>query len=226
MTVTVSSSNIENPGTVDHLFGITAHEVAHNWWPGMMLSAVAEGNILLDETIAQHVRNMCLKAEYGVTAVREHLKKEMADYLRLRSRDLIGERPLMKSYYNYYMTYAKSSLVMYTLQDYIGEERANLALRNLLHTNMYKETGQITSLDFIKEKITTGVAVVWIFGIVHIQHGLEMTDIKTEQPVIFKIKIQDLFFRGAGFEQLGYFLVTKPGLTGTAHADHHICLSL
>jgi ABC-2 type transport system permease protein len=144
-------SNVEDAESVDQLFGITAHEVAHNWWPGMVLSSVSEGNILLDETIAQHVRNMCLQAEYGPVMTREHLKKEREDYLRLRSRDLVGERPLMKSYYNYYMTYAKSSLVMYALQDYLGEACVNRALKNLLSKNMYKETGELTSLDFLKE---------------------------------------------------------------------------
>jgi hypothetical protein len=144
-------SNVENPDDIDQLFGITTHEVTHNWWPGMILCANAEGSILLNETIAQYVRTMCLAKEYGPVMLRKHLKKEMDDYLRLRKKDTIGERPLMRSYFNYYMTYAKSSVVMYALQNYIGEDRVNMALKSIFNNYRYKDKSNLTSLDFIEE---------------------------------------------------------------------------
>ena len=49
-----------------------------------------------------------------------------------------------------YIHYGKGSIVLYSLQDYIGEENVNLALRNFLEEYRYKAPPYPTSIDFLR----------------------------------------------------------------------------
>ena len=144
------TANITDSEDIDKLFGITAHEIAHDWWPCTVMSAYAEGMELVSEAIAQYVWIMCMEKEYGKTMARKQLKEDMNDYLRLRKRDRAGERPLDRAFLRYYLSYAKSIVAMYALQDYIGEDNVNLALKQLVELYGYKENMQLTSHGFIK----------------------------------------------------------------------------
>ena len=46
--------------------------------------------------------------------------------------------------------YGKGSIILYALQDYIGEEKVNNAMRDFLNEYKYKEPPYPTSLDFLK----------------------------------------------------------------------------
>ena len=46
--------------------------------------------------------------------------------------------------------YGKGSVILYALQDYIGEEKVNTALRNFLEEFKYRKPPYPTSLDFMK----------------------------------------------------------------------------
>ncbi|MBN1997793.1 hypothetical protein JW935_09585 [candidate division KSB1 bacterium] len=142
-------SNIKEPDDVDNLYGITAHEIAHDWWPGKILPVRIEGMELLSEAIAQYVWIMCLEKEYGKTMARKRLRREMNDYLSGRNRDTTGERPLAQSYFRYYLTYAKSMIAMYALQDNIGEENVNLALERIINAYKYRDDKRLKPSDLL-----------------------------------------------------------------------------
>ncbi len=68
--------------------------------------------------------------------------------------------------------------------------------------------------------------MVRVFGIVDVQHLLEMGHLEAEQAVVLEIQIQDLGPGDAGVQQLLDFLKAEPGLAGAPHADHHVGLAL
>jgi ABC-type transport system involved in multi-copper enzyme maturation permease subunit len=143
--------NIRETTGLDILLATTAHEIAHNWWPIVVTPAFSEGMALLAEAIAQYVSVMCLEKEYGKPMVRRLLKEQMTSYLSRRKEDMIGERPMTRHYpWQTYLTYEKSLLAMYALQDAIGEDRVNLALKNILHQYQYNHNIFPTPLDLVK----------------------------------------------------------------------------
>ena len=143
-------SNLEKPGEIDRVFAICTHEMAHQWWAYIVKPAFAEGAELVTETMAMYVEVMCLEKEYGKKISRKFLKKEMDDYLSRRKKDTKGERPLMRSFaYQYYLNYPKSSVLMYALQDYIGENHVNRALKNIVEEYGHRDDNFATSLDFV-----------------------------------------------------------------------------
>jgi len=132
------------------MFGITAHEIAHNWWPYVVAPSFAEGCELATEAIAQYVWIMCLEKEYGKAMARKQLREEMDDYLRGRQKDTEGERTLARQFVRRYITYAKSMIAMYALQDYIGEKNVNNALKSIIDKFGFMENSYINALDLIK----------------------------------------------------------------------------
>jgi ABC-2 type transport system permease protein len=143
-------SNLEDPEEIDMVFGICTHEMAHQWWAYIVKPAEAEGAEMLTETMAQYVEVMCLEKEYGKEISRKLLKKEMNRYLSRRKKDVAGERPLMRSYTDqYYLNYPKSTVLMYALQDYLGGDRVNSALRGIVQKYGHRDDVFPTSLDVV-----------------------------------------------------------------------------
>ncbi len=143
-------SNLEDPEEIDMVFAICTHEMAHQWWAYIVRPAFAEGAEMLTETMAMYVEVMCLEKEYGKNISRKFLKEEMNRYLSRRKKDVAGERPLMRSYEDqYYLNYPKSTVLMYALQDFVGEDRVNRALKEVVKEYGYREDVFPTSLDVV-----------------------------------------------------------------------------
>jgi len=64
-----------------------------------------------------------------------------------------------------------------------------------------------------------------IFPEIDIKNFLKMINVKLKQPVIFKVKIEYLFFFYSRGNQIFYFLITKPCLTRSSHTDDDIRLT-
>jgi hypothetical protein len=136
---------------VDVLFVGTAHELAHNWWPVILVPAWTEGIGMMSEAIAQYVSVMCLEKEYGQGMTRRLLKEEMGRYLSRRKNEQEGERPLLRSYpWQLYLTYEKSLIAMYALQDAVGKERVNAALHKIMEEYAYIRNGFPSPLDLMQ----------------------------------------------------------------------------
>jgi len=82
--------------------------------------------------------------------MREFLKYDHDRYLRGRSVEVENELPLYKVENQGHIHYGKGSIILYALQDYIGEEKVNKAMRDFLNEYKYKEPPYPTSLDFLK----------------------------------------------------------------------------
>ena len=68
--------------------------------------------------------------------MREFLKYDHDRYLRGRSGELEKELPLYKVENQQYIHYGKGSVILYALQDYIGEEKVNSAMKEFLEKNI------------------------------------------------------------------------------------------
>ncbi len=117
---------------LDMPFYVTAHELGHQWWGHQVPEANVKGNAMLSETQAQYSALMVLKHEYSPEKMQKFLKYELDRYLRGRSAERKKEQPLVDVERQGYIHYQKGSLAMFALQDYIGEDKVNLALRNFL----------------------------------------------------------------------------------------------
>ena len=122
-------ARIRNPEQdIDYPFYVTAHEVAHQWWGHQVAEAPVQGNAMLSETMSQYSALMVMKKEYGREQMKRFLKYELDRYLRGRGFEQKKEMALMDVEGQGYIHYRKGSLVMYALQDYIGEDKVNEAL--------------------------------------------------------------------------------------------------
>ncbi|MER0441193.1 M1 family aminopeptidase [Emticicia sp. W12TSBA100-4] len=117
---------------LDMPFYVTAHELGHQWWGHQVAEANVKGNAMLSETQAQYSALMVMKHAVKPELMQKFLKYELNTYLRGRSAERKKEQPLNLVESQGYIHYRKGSVVMYALQDYIGEEKVNLALRNFL----------------------------------------------------------------------------------------------
>jgi len=139
-------------GDIDIVYGIAAHENAHHWWAGIVTPAFAEGAFMLTETLTQYVMAMLTEKKYGKEIGRKYLKREMESYLVRRKRDTEGEKPLLESSVRQaYIGYKKSSVAMYALQDYIGEDSVGMALRRIVERFGYRLDTFALASDLVEE---------------------------------------------------------------------------
>jgi ABC-2 type transport system permease protein len=141
----------KDPEAIDIPFYVTAHEVGHQWWAHQVMSAQVEGGTSIVETLAQYTALMVMKHRYGDASMRKFLHYEMETYLRGRAQERNEEEPLYKVDENQgYIHYGKGAVVMYALQDYIGEDNVNKGLQELIKEFAFKGPPYPVSLDLIR----------------------------------------------------------------------------
>ena len=134
---------------IDYVTYVGAHEIGHQWWAHQIVGADEQGATALSETLAQYSALMVMKHMYGPDMIRRFLKFELDRYLRARGGDPLPEQPLARVEDQDYIHYRKGSLVMYRLQDELGEAAVNRALRRLLARYAFKGPPYPTSLDLV-----------------------------------------------------------------------------
>ncbi len=144
-------SDNRDPSRIDMVSYVGAHELGHQWWAHQVIGADEQGATMLSETLAQYSALMVMKHMYGPDMMRKFLKFELDSYLRGRGGDVLEEEPLEQVENQAYIHYRKGSLVMYRLQDAIGEDAVNRALRHLLHDFAFKGPPYPTSADLVKD---------------------------------------------------------------------------
>ncbi len=136
---------------IDMVTYVTAHELGHQWWGHQIAPADMQGGAMLSETFAQYSALMAMKHLYGPDQIRKFLKFELDSYLRSRGGEAVEELPLERVEDQGYIHYRKGSLVMYRLQDEVGEAAVNAALRRLLHDYAFKGAPYPASKDFVAD---------------------------------------------------------------------------
>lgn len=134
---------------VDLPFYVTAHEVAHQWWGHQVTEAGVKGNAMLSETLSQYSALMVMKKKFKPEILKKFLRYELNSYLLGRTFEQKKEMPLEQVEGQGYIHYRKGSLVMYALQDYIGEDSVNAALKRFVTDWGFKDAPYPTSADLI-----------------------------------------------------------------------------
>ncbi|NGX39283.1 MAG: hypothetical protein KR126chlam1_00606 [Chlamydiae bacterium] len=138
-----------NPESIDYVFYVTAHEVAHQWWAHQVIGGDVQGAAMLSESLAQYSALMVQEKEYGPEQMRKFLKYEMDKYLFQRGLESKEEDPLMLNCGQDYICYNKGSLVFYALKDYLGEETVNRVLREYIKDVAYQSPPFTRSIDLV-----------------------------------------------------------------------------
>jgi ABC-2 type transport system permease protein len=142
-----------NPKKLDSInlpFYVTAHETAHQWWGHQVMSANVEGQTSIVETLAQYSALMIMKHRFGDVGVKKFLRFELDRYLRGRAQERNEELPLYRVDSNQgYIHYNKGALVMYAIQDYVGEDKVNQALAAFVKRFAFQGPPYPVSTDLI-----------------------------------------------------------------------------
>jgi aminopeptidase N len=144
------TGDFSNPEKIDYATYITAHELAHQYWGHQIAGANMQGGTFLVETLSQYSALMVMKQTYGEDEIRRFLKWELDDYLRNRGSESVEEVPLGRVEDQQYIHYRKGSLAMYLLQERLGEDAVNRALRTVLNKYKFKDAPYPRSLDVIQ----------------------------------------------------------------------------
>ena len=144
--------NLEDEGDNNVIDAVIAHEMAHQWWAHQEVSTKMQGATMLTESFSEYSSLMVMKESLNDDdmQMKKFLKYDFNRYLRGRSTESEKELPLYKVENQTYIHYGKGSVILYALQDYIGEEKVNNALKSFLEEFRYKEPPYPTSLDFLK----------------------------------------------------------------------------
>ncbi len=129
---------------------VVAHEMAHQWWAHQVIGANMQGGTMLSEAFSEYSSLMVMKQTKSPLEMKEFLKYDFNRYLRGRGGELEKELPLYKVENQQYIHYGKGSVILYALQDYIGEDKVNKAMSNFLAEFRYKAPPYPTSLDFLR----------------------------------------------------------------------------
>jgi len=143
--------NLEDEDENNVIDAVVAHEIAHQYWAHQVIGAEMQGSTMFSEGFSEYSSLMTMKNESNdPMKMREFLKYDHNRYLRGRSGELEKEMPLYKVENQGYIHYGKGSVILYALQDYIGEENVNKAMRGFLEEYRYKGPPYPTSLDFLE----------------------------------------------------------------------------
>ena len=146
----------DHPDDLDYPYYITAHEIAHQWWAHQVVGGDVQGATVTSESMAQYSALMVMKKKYGPEKMRRFLKFELDRYLIGRALERKKELPLSRVENQQYIHYQKGSLVMYWLQDLVGEEVINRALKKYVEAVKFKGppyTNSTQLISFLRAEI-------------------------------------------------------------------------
>ena len=113
-----------------------------------LIGGNVEGSNMMSETLAQYSAYMTMEHKYGKDYMHKVLTHFLDRYLRGRAGEIRHEPPLALVQREPYVWYEKGGQIMYTLADYIGEDKVDLALHNFLMQYRYANANnQVDAVD-------------------------------------------------------------------------------
>jgi ABC-2 type transport system permease protein len=136
--------------SLDYVFYVTAHEVAHQWWGHQVAPANVQGATMLSESMAQYSALMVLDKEFDRPTMRRYLRWELDRYLVGRGKEILREMPLMLVERQEYVHYNKGAMALYALREAMGEERVNRALARFLKDYAFSGPPYRAAVDLVQ----------------------------------------------------------------------------
>jgi len=135
---------------LDPILWIVAHEVAHQWWDGHVLPALALGASFTSESLAQYGSLAVVQKIYGADVALRMVKYSRKTYLSERSRAVREERALVHVDDQAHLHYEKGMVAFHALASEVGYEPINRALASLVLNFGGPEGRPITSLNLMQ----------------------------------------------------------------------------
>ncbi|WP_426111821.1 hypothetical protein [Massilia sp. PWRC2] len=137
-TAFIARVDERDPKDIDYPVYITAHDVAQQWWGQQLVGANVRGSTVLSDTLAEYTALMVMKQAVGASNMRRFLRYDLDRYLGGRAQEPRRELSLADNEEQKYIYYRKGGLVMFRLQDELGERTVNAVLRQLLVSHAFK----------------------------------------------------------------------------------------
>ncbi|WP_438423513.1 ABC transporter permease/M1 family aminopeptidase [Aquimarina macrocephali] len=145
----VFKRDISNQESFNVVARVIIHEIAHQWWGGLLTPKRIDGFMILSESLAKYSEAVIMEKLYGKSMVRQLSEHTVRRYFSGRSHATEIEPSLYLSQLQQYLGYSKGAIVMSAIKDIIGESNLNTALQNMIHKHSDKPTA--TTLDFLEE---------------------------------------------------------------------------
>ncbi len=142
--------NLEDESKNNVIDAVIAHEMAHQYWAHQLIGANMKGSTMLSESFAEYSSLMVMKQKSTMQEMKNFLRYDMQSYLSGRKSETQEEQPLISVENQSYIHYGKGAVILYALQEYIGETKVNNALRNFLEAYRYKEPPYPNARDFMR----------------------------------------------------------------------------
>lgn len=146
----IFAMDLRDPEALDMVTMLTAHEIAHQWWGHQVQGARMQGVGMLHETLSQYSALMVMRRLNGEAGIRRFLRFQTDRYLSGRRTEVLAEEPLVSAALGEdHLNYGKGALALYLLQQRIGEEAVNRALRRFVERYRFTVAPYPRSLDLI-----------------------------------------------------------------------------
>jgi aminopeptidase N len=179
----VDSTDVED---TDLPYFVTAHEIAHQWFPYQRMPADVEGAQMLSESLSEYAALVITERAHGRSFTQKFLRTELETYLRGRAGERKGERPLTRVDLQSYIWYQKGSLALFALRDLIGEPALHKALREYLAEGRFAGPPYATTLDLMRH-INAATPDSLRYAIDDYFETITLWDVKTDSVTATKL---------------------------------------
>lgn len=122
------TTDFRDPTKFDYAYFVTAHELAHQWWGHQVVPNRTRGSNLISEALAEYTALILTQRKYGKDNMKRFLQQELDSYLRGRANETKKENVFINCD-KPYEWYFKGAMILYGLQDLIGVDTLNKALK-------------------------------------------------------------------------------------------------
>ncbi len=140
---------VKNKEDINEVFHVVAHEMAHQWWAHQVTGAYMQGATLMSESLSEYSSLKLLEKEYGIDMTAKFLKESNNGYIFRRAGEEKKESALYQVDNQPYIHYQKGSVVLYGIQQLIGEQKMNEILSKFDQKYAYQPKPYPNAYNFL-----------------------------------------------------------------------------
>ncbi|NMM49924.1 M1 family aminopeptidase [Marinigracilibium pacificum] len=143
--------DVRNTETFNLVAKRTIHEVAHQWWGGILTPKIVEGGSIFVEGFAKYTESVVIEKMYGKGASWQIAKTANDTYFKGRAYSTKPEPPIYLENNESYLAYGKHYTVLMAVRELIGENKVNQAMKTLIDRHRNNNGLNLISIELIDE---------------------------------------------------------------------------